>query len=479
MNIRDFFRQYGIELLMLFVSIGLGTWFSIPRVQHQVARLPDTLRVVTLQGATTYFKYKHEPLGLQYELVKEFAQEKGLPLHIEVLPSLECIHQAIESGQADLSITPEAISADRHSAFRFVGPEVRNSIVLVQRKRSKFDAGDKYISNVTQLLGKSIYALPGSRFVDRLDRLEEQLGGSILSPTTSPDSTLSIDSLKKEDLVSMVASHQIDYALIDRELAHISSKYYPQVDMSLEVSFPQRLQWIIHRDNEVLFKAVEEWAAKQTEHRSSKNIYRKYLEVNKPNEYLLSTNYQGEKTYISSGKISPFDALFREEAIRLGWDWEILASIAYQESNFTPDIIGRSGARGLMGIMPRTGQSFGASAEELLDPQVSVRVSVDCLLAFGKYFNSIDDREQRCKLTLAAYNAGIAHIQDAQRLAEKYGVDPNRWDDSVEVYVRLKSESQYYQDPVCKYGYLRGTETYNYVRKVTERAKMYRSYTSR
>lgn len=477
MDVRSFLKRYGTELLMISVSIGLGTWFSMPRVQPRPIRLPDTLRVITLEGATTYFRYKGEELGLQYELVQAFAQEIGRPLVVEVAPSISYIHQALEGRMADLSITLEVLRKD-DPTFSFVGPEQHNAIVLVQRKRSRLMPPEHYVSNVTELIDKTVYTSSQARFTTRLDHLEQQLGGNIITPTLLPDSTASIDSLSKEDLISMVSTRQIDYALIDKELATLASKYYPLVDMTLEISFPQRLRWTTLKDNPALIAALDKWASEVSIPLSSKNIYRKYLEVYKPNEYLLSTSYWGEKSYISSGKISPFDALFREEATRLGWDWEILASIAYQESNFTPEIIGRSGARGLMGIMPRTGQSFGASAEELLDAQVSVRVSVDCLLAFGKYFRDIEDAEQRMKFTLAAYNAGIAHIQDAQRLAQKYGADRNHWDGNVEEYIRRKSEAQYYQDPVCKYGYLRGSETYNYVSQVTNRAKMYKSYTA-
>lgn len=479
MNRDSFFYRYGIEILMLTLSIGLGAWFSMPRAQQQLIKLPDTLRVVTLYGATTYFKYKSEELGQQYDLIKEFAHSINRPIALTIAPDLESTHLLIANGEADISITPESVSSSSRLPYDYAGPEQTNSIVLVQRKRSPSDTHNEYISNVAQLLGKAVYVLPGTRFEDRLGVLQEQLGGEILSPIVSPDSTTSIDSLKKEDLISMISTRQIDYALIDKDLALLSSRYYPQVDMTLEVGFPQRLQWIVRKDNPPLMEALAKWASSRKDLPKKKNIYRKYLEVNKPNEYLLSSNYQGEKTYISSGKISPFDALFQDESLRLGWDWEVLASIAYQESNFIPDIIGRSGARGLMGIMPRTGQAFGANADQLLDPQVSVRVSVDCLLAFSKYFKSIDDVEQKMKFTLAAYNAGIAHIQDAQRLAEKYGSDPKRWDGNVEEYIRLKSEAQYYRDPVCKYGYLRGIETYNYVSKVTSRAKMYKSYTTK
>lgn len=98
---------------------------------------------------------------------------------------------------------------------------------------------------------------------------------------------------------------------------------------------------------------------------------------------------------------------------------------------------------------------------------------MDCLRRFRQGFGKITDPVEKIKFTLAAYNAGIGHIYDAQRLAEKYGKDPYVWDDNVAEYIRMKNDPEYYNDPVCKHGYLRGSETFNYVREVMERYNYY------
>ena len=50
--------------------------------------------------------------------------------------------------------------------------------------------------------------------------------------------------------------------------------------------------------------------------------------------------------------ISPYDPLIRNVSEQAGNDWRLLSAIAYHESRFTPDIVSRRGARGLMQIMP-------------------------------------------------------------------------------------------------------------------------------
>lgn len=73
--------------------------------------------------------------------------------------------------------------------------------------------------------------------------------------------------------------------------------------------------------------------------------------------------------------------------------------------------------------------------------------------------------------SLTMQESGI--FTTAQRLAEKYGKNPYVWDDNVAEYIRLKNDPEYYNDPVCKHGYLRGSETFNYVREVMERYNYY------
>ena len=163
----------------------------------------------------------------------------------------------------------------------------------------------------------------------------------------------------------------------------------------------------------------------------------------------------------------------------LNWDWRLLASISYQESRFNPDVVSWAGAEGLMGIMPNTARKLGVTPHELKDPDTGIRTGVDCLRRFRQGFNTIEDPNEKIKFTLAAYNAGIGHIYDAQRLAEKYGKNPQIWDDNVAEYIRLKNEPEYYNDPVCKHGYLRGSETFAYVKNVLERYAYYKKKTDK
>lgn len=175
------------------------------------------------------------------------------------------------------------------------------------------------------------------------------------------------------------------------------------------------------------------------------------------------------------GIVSDWDHLFQKYGNKYGWDWCVLASIAYQESKFRAEVIGMGGATGLMGIMPATGRRYGYSRAKLKHAESSIRVACMALQDFGRSFAHITDSEQRMKFTLASYNSGSAHVLDARRLAEDAGLDPDRWDGSVEIFMARLSEPKYYNDPLVQHGRANGAHTVRYVTEVFSRAQSYKS----
>jgi membrane-bound lytic murein transglycosylase F len=70
------------------------------------------------------------------------------------------------------------------------------------------------------------------------------------------------------------------------------------------------------------------------------------------------------------------------------------------------------------------------------------------------------------KFILASYNVGIGHVEDARRLAEKYGRDPDRWDNNVAYYLLRLSDEKFFSQDVVEFGYCRGIEPYKYVQGI-------------
>ena len=163
--------------------------------------------------------------------------------------------------------------------------------------------------------------------------------------------------------------------------------------------------------------------------------------------------------------ISAYDNLFREYGDTIGWDWKWLAAIAFVESHFNPDAENESGASGLMQLMPKTAEAVGIDSLHRNDPRASVKGASILFKRLSDRFQSVPMPDRVC-FVLASYNAGHGHVLDAMRLAEKYGSDKHLWYGSVDKFLRLKNEPQYYNDTICHNGKFTGIETTLFVEKV-------------
>lgn len=428
---------------------------DLPQIKEE-----GTLTAVTLYSSTSYFQYKMQPMGYEYDLIKDFARSQGLKLDVKVAENVGRMVEMLEAGEADVVAYPIPFNNELKQEVRYCGHENISTQVLVQRANK----GDTLLTDVTQLIGKEVYVKPGTKYADRLKHLDVELGGGIQIKDIGKDT------LTTEDLIEMVSLGEIPYTVSDEDIARLNKTYYWNINVNLQISFMQRSSWIVRKSSPELAAAINAWASDNAGKRTYKAAAKRYFELSKQ-------PYHADIPPIKNGHISPYDVLFKKHAKNIGWDWQLLASISYQESHFNPSVVSWAGAEGLMGIMPNTAKALGVTPHQLKDPDTGIRTGVDCLRRFRQGFSKITDPEEKIKFTLASYNAGIGHIYDAQRLAEKYGKDPLVWDNNVAEYIRLKSDPAYYNDPVCKHGYLRGSETYNYVSEVMERFRYYKAQT--
>ena len=229
--------------------------------------------------------------------------------------------------------------------------------------------------------------------------------------------------------------------------------------------------WLVGDDKDDLLEELAQW-------------YKPALlaEVKKEEEFLLSAKSVTRRVFSpmlnrAGGIISHYDGFFQRYSQTIRWDWRLMAAQCYQESTFDPQARSWAGACGLMQIMPSTADHLGLARTDLYDPEKNIAAAAKYIDELENTFSDIRERGERTKFVLAAYNGGHFHIRDAMALAEKNGRNPRRWAD-VEPYVLGLAQPQYYNDPVVKHGYMRGSETVDYVRKIHERWNGYRGVRS-
>jgi len=428
---------------------------DLPQIQKR-----GVLRALTLYSSTSYFIYRDKEMGYEYELCSQLADALGLKLKMIAVPNMHDLIDSLESGAGDIIAYNVPISRYNKNDYIFCGREFLTHQVLVQDKNKK----SGIVDDVTQLIGKKIVVQKGTSYQKRLENLNNEIGGGILIRAIDEDS------ISTEELISRVASGEFDYTVADNVVANLNKTYFKNLNVNLRISFPQHSYWVVRKKSPLLAIKVNEWFRKNVHGEEYESISKKYFEISKGPSSFHITGLILSK----GGTISPYDDLFKKLGRKYDWDWRLLASIAYQESSFEPKAVSWAGAKGLMQVMPRTAVNYGLNPDSLFYPEVNVLAAVRLLRDIRKSLKFIRKDDQHIKLILAGFNSGLGHIFDARALTRKYGKDPNIWDNgNVGYYVMLKSQPKFYEDAVCKQGYLRGEETASFVTEVWTRYQYY------
>ncbi len=425
------------------------------------------LRAVVDYNSTNYFIYRGKPMGFKYELLKHLAEDMGVQLEISVSNNLQETFEGLYDDHYDLVAKNLTITKKRDETIAFTLPLEQTRQVLVQRKpenwrsMGRYAIEDSLIRNQLDLAGKTIYIQKNTAYYRRMVNLSDEIGEEI---DIVQDSIYGV-----EQLVSMVANGEIDYTVCDENVAKVNQTFYPNLDIATPVSFPQNIAWAVRNGSEEWLKYLNNWIRNFRKSTTYAVLYNKYFE-NSRSSTMASSGFHS----IRDGNISPFDELIKAVADEFELDWRFLAAMIYRESRFDPQAESWAGAYGLMQIMPETADLVRMNEYE--DPEQNIRVGVRLLEWLDKNLRpDVPDSTQRVKFMLAAYNVGLGHVKDAQRLAEKYNKNPEIWDDNVDYYMLNKSASKFYKDPVVHWGYCRGEEPYNYVNRVLETYRDYRN----
>ena len=232
-------------------------------------------------------------------------------------------------------------------------------------------------------------------------------------------------------------------------------------------AYSDGMQWAVAKGNGELAKALDGWYKPKM-----------LADIKKEERFLLSSRSVSRHVYApflsrENGVISKYDPFFRRYAPVVRWDWRLLAAQCYQESCFDPNARSWAGACGLMQIMPSTADHLGLARSDMHDPERSIEAAVRLLAELSSVFSNVRSAEERQCFVLAAYNGGANHVKDAMALARKHGGNPSRWND-VAPYVLKLQQPEFYNDPVVRYGYMRGWETVDYVYRIRKRYAQYR-----
>lgn len=424
------------------------------------------LKALTVHSPSSYFLYKGKSMGFEYELLQNFADEIGVKFKIVKVNNLDEMILMLKKGEGDIIAHGLAVTNDRKEDIEFTDYYNLTHQVLVQRKPHKWwqmkqDNIDKaMIKDVVELINDTVSIRKESSYYERISNLARELGDTIYVDIID-------GSYNTEEIIKMVSDGDIKYTVADNSIAEINKSYYSNIDISTKVSLSQRVAWSVRKDSPELRDAINLWL-KDIKKTSFYNItYSKYFKNRRQFKKRMKSDYSSLRT----GGISEYDDLVKKYSKIIKWDWMLVSSVIYQESRFDHNAKSWVGAQGLMQIMPSTAEELGVKNNS---PKDNIKAGTEYLDKIYHKFDNVPDSIQRVKLTLASYNCGYGHILDAQRLAKINNKDENSWDNGVGESLLKLSHPKYYNKEEIRYGYVRGSEPYDYVNEIFERYDNYK-----
>lgn len=430
----DRLARWLCTVLLALCVLGCNDSAAPGRARRPAPADPYTIRVVTINSPSTYFiDSQNNYAGLEYDLAKRFVAFLGpqYKLKMIVVDNFSKVMPTLLKGDADIAAADISITAARKRQVLF-GPSFNQvqSMVVYNRDRNSEPAA------VSALLDKRIVLPKGTSFVERLRELQS---------TTPMLQWRETDTMSSEQLIEAVAHHEIDFTVADNHLLAIMQYNYPQLDAGMMLGPADKIAWALNKlHGEKMLKQVQAFFKQIEKDGTLRNLLDRYHGHTKRLKPVDVTTFLSK----SQTLLPRYVRLFKNAQEITDIDWRLLAALSYQESHWDNYSTSPTNVRGLMMLTEQTANMMNVS--DRLDPKQSVMAGAKFLLWMKDRIPSRIPEPDRTFMTLAAYNNGVGHLEDARILAQRLGLNPDSWADVKRGYMLL-NDPQYYSN--AKHGY--------------------------
>lgn len=405
-------------------------------------RARNEIRVVTLNIPTCFYFGAQGTEGFEYKLAKQFAAELGVRLVMYPVATERAMQAELAAGRADIAAAQVTATREWRQVGEPSEPYGHIAQLVVYGRNAVRPRG------TLQLESAKLAVRAGSPQERTLEKLKKTVAPTLQWVDTAPNNA---------DPLADVESGEADYALIDEREFSFAHHLYPNVTLGFTLPEKRPVQWIVRHGEHDLLQATNRFFQNVL---TSGRLARLELEQTgeaRPFQYEESREFQAHL----SERLPRYQPLFEAASASTGIDWRLLAAIGYQESKWNPLAESGDGAGGIMMLTSDTAEAMGISDRTNAAQNIS---------AGARYFASVREKipdripePDRTWLTVAAYNVGFGHLEDARVLAQTRGKNPDSWAD-VRDQLPLLGEQRWYS--LVKRGYARGWEPVQFVDRV-------------
>src|SRR5436190_28109 len=144
------------------------------------------LQAIVDNNSISYFIYRGQPMGYEYELLQSLTSQLKIKLKIKVISGIEQSIDLLNKGEGDLIAFPLTITQERNKYLAFTDSQFNTCQVLVQKKPANWRrmppnrVERSLLRDPVDLIGKEVHVMHKSSFSERLAYLSQEIGGAII-----------------------------------------------------------------------------------------------------------------------------------------------------------------------------------------------------------------------------------------------------------------------------------------------------------
>lgn len=433
-------RVTSVAILLLLLAA--CDTFTGPDAGEEL-RERQSLTVLTLNTPTTYYIDRTgAPEGYEFRLTEALGRSLDLEIEYRIKDSIPGILAAMRNGEGDLAAAGLTSTALRSDDFLLSPPYLDITEQVVCRRRGFIP------DSIDELATASLLIPAESSYADTLQELQQD----------NPDLTWRVvtDS-GTEEALEAIWMREADCTVADSNIVAVNRRYFPELEVAFALPADKELVWLVPHSETALARYLDDWIPARRRDGTLKDLHERFYSYIPVFDYV---DVQVLKRRISQ-RLPQYWPIFRDAAEKYDLPVAFLAAQSYQESHWDPRAKSPTGVRGIMMLTLDTARRVGVTNR--LDARQNI-------YGGARYMRDLIDRlpediaeEDRAWFALAAYNLGMGHLLDARVLAERRGLDKNKWHNLRTILPELSHKDVY---KTLKYGYARGTEAVRYVRRV-------------
>lgn len=428
--------------LAFMLAASLATTGCSRPTTLQEVKDEGVLHVITRVAPSIYYEGRDAATGYDYELARRFSYELGVELRVRVAEDNSDILSVLRKNYAHIGLAGLTRRPDFEGKFRAVPIGVQaQSVVVYHRDYPR-------PSSLSDLHGETLHLLADSNHEHVIAGDPE---GAAIYRQVHPR-------LDAAGLLARVETGEMAYAVVSSNELDLNHVYFPMVKEGFALDEPRELVWLFPAaQDDTLANAASEFLSQARKDGSMAQLAERFY------GHLDRLDYVGARTFMHhvENRLPRYQSLFQGYAKEIELDWRLLAAIGYQESHWRPNAVSPTGVRGLMMLTRNTASYIGINNR--LAPEESIEGG-------ARYFRMVHAKiperipePDRTWFALASYNVGFGHLEDARRLTQSGGKDPDRWMD-VKEFLPLLAQKEWYTK--TRFGYARGHEPVVYVQNI-------------